>query len=102
MLLDQIVIYRFTIMDEFLVLAVICQLVVLDVDRIAVVGPRPNFEGTDLLIEWKELDVNETEALVDCRRVPDDATSVVHRRFCHYLHRKVTVSAGQSNTVIVY
>lgn len=84
-------------MDEFQVLAVVRQLVVLDVDRVAVVGPRPNFQGTDLLVEWKELDVDETEALVDRRRVPYDATSVVHRRLRHYLHRKVTVGTGPSN-----
>ena len=42
-----------------------------DVDRVAVVGPRADFERALLLVEWEELDVDRTQALVDRRRLPD-------------------------------
>ena len=67
---------------------------VLDIDRVAVVGPRSDLQGAQLLVEREELNVDRTETFVDGRWLPENQSGVVDRRLCHQLYREVTVGAA--------
>jgi len=47
---------------------------VFNINRIPVVSPRADLQSALLFVEWKEFDVDRTQAFVDRRRLPHHQT----------------------------
>ena len=58
-----------------------------------VVGPRPEFHHTGLLVEGKVLDVNHAGRLVDGRRLPLDQAVEPQRGLRRQRHLEIAVGA---------
>jgi len=66
--------YTYTFLDDREMMHAVWQHFVKDINRKAVISPWTDLDGTRLLVERKELDVDRTETFVDRRRLPDYET----------------------------
>jgi len=70
------------------------------INLITVVGPRAEPHSAVLLVEWKELDIHRTGALVDGGRFPVNETVRMYRRLCHQCHLVVAIRTIHQNHTV--